>query len=463
MFYLLLPTVLVLFTPFSECSEHKTSVSDTLSSSVSHRSPNIDYKPTSPSDLPPTSTTWTKPRDITDKDHVTLSRRVTEYPRNDEDMVDRTIYVRGISEAFVILTREIELYVSRGHAKNYSLMGLQKNLKLKHLISVSDLLSKSEVHHDTLKLHFGQKLLLYNKAAYRFETWWTIKLCSDLNETFISKCRVVNIDANNVLINVPSDEIPKIILLHNKNISISNISGSASDDMQCFSRKYHLENTLRRTNCHHTSSHKYLLLTITSSTRLLLNTSTTSPHLFNSTSTTPLVTVYFNVLSVSQIISVNHQTTPTKLDVPVNLVRDRTSLLIEFTSSHFTHTSSNIYIESCSTYDGKSSRKKELCELTDRNVSLNTRSFRKLLPHENVILNLQTARSASYLLSYYPSEEAKIEKESKVVEVVTYDKRFLTSVCFNETLEGCRREVYYFTALGNASFDRKLLNEGKPL
>ena len=170
--------------------------------------------------------------------------------------------------------------------------------------------------------------------------------------------------------------------------------------------------------------------------------------------------MHFNVLSVSQIISVNLQSTPTELDVPVDLVRDRTSLLIEFTSSHFTYNSSNIYFESCSTYDGKSSRKQELCELTDRNVSLNTRSFRKLLPRENVILNLQTARGASYLLSYYPSEEAKIEKESKVVEVVTHDKRFLTSVCFNETLVGCRREVFYFTARGNASFDRKLLNDG---
>ncbi|KAL5267546.1 hypothetical protein ACHWQZ_G004547 [Mnemiopsis leidyi] len=446
MIWFLLP--LFLLTQPTDSSESDTSVTETPPLSVSYLSPNIDYKvnPTAASDLTPTSTTLTRPRGS----HVTQTRRVTEFPRNDEDMVDRTIYVRGISEAYIILKREVEIHVKRDGAINYSLTSLQKNFKLKHLINVFELLSNLELHHAELKLHFGQKLLLFNKAAHRFEKWWTIRKCSDLNENFISKCRVVNINSNDVMINIPSDETPKIILLHNKNTTFSGIESSSVDNIQCFNRKHYQEEiTLKSTNCHHTNSLNLLLLTITFESKLLLKTTNSS------------VTVYFNVLSVSQIISINPwaQSTPSSLVVPVNLVRDRTSLLIEFTSPHFAYSSSDVYVESCSTYDGKSSRTQELCELTHRNVSLNTRSVRKLLPRENVILNLQTARSATYLLSYYPSEAAKIEKELSMVEVVTSDKRFLTSVCFNNSLVGWQRMLFYFTSQGNASFDRKLLSD----
>jgi hypothetical protein len=191
---------------------------------------------------------------------------------------------------------------------------------------------------------------------------------------------------------------------------------------------------------------KYFLLTINSTASLLLFSYPSNPP----------DSIRFEVLEVSQIISIDPLNQTRKFHIKVDLDHDVTSLLLEFTSRG-TSPKPSIYLISCSTYDGRYGRKRDLCESTTRNISLHVRKMTKLRPGENIIMNIKTARSASYLLTYSFSSVNGSETSTKVkreVEILTLDRRYMGSACFNESLEGCEKSVSYPAQCWNTSFDR---------
>ncbi|XP_063685907.1 uncharacterized protein LOC134819734 [Bolinopsis microptera] len=354
---------------------------------------------------------------------VTKTRRVTEYPRNDEDRIDRTIYVNNIDEAFIILKREIEVYVGKNEL-NYSLIVLEERFEFRHLISISELNKMSNLHHGTIGLKFNQKLLLHNKFLHQFELWWVLRSCSHLPSIYINKCRVLPIESDDILINIATAEAPRTLLLRiNNTTKFTKITGISPNDVGCYCKEH--SSVVECSHCLGSASLEYLLLTIKSSSTL---------QLF-STSSTPPISIKFKLLDISRIISINCLSS-SKDYISIDLNHEKTSLLLEFTPRGISN-KTDITLLSCSTPDGRSTKK--LCQLTERNLSLPIRPMTKLLPHENIIMNIKTPRSASYVVTYYWSvSDNRPEKVTQVIE--TSDRRYMGSACFNSSLVGCERK-----------------------
>ena len=353
---------------------------------------------------------------------VTKTRRVTEYPRNDEDMIDRTIYVNNIDEAYIILKREIEVYVGNNGA-NYSLIVLEEMFEFRHLISISELNKMSDTQHGMVGLEFNQKLLLHNKFLRQFELWWVIRSCSHLPSIYSNKCRVIPIESDDILINIATAEAPRTILLRmNNSTKFTKMTGISAEDMDCYCKEHN--SVVKCSDCLGSASLEYLLLTIKfSSTLQLFSTSSRSP-----------TSIKFKLLDVSKIISINPFSS-SKHHISINLNHEKTSLLLEFTSRGISNKTA-ISLLSCSTPDGRSTVK--LCELTERSLPLPIRPKTKLLPNENIIMNINTPRSASYVVTYYWSVSGNHVKVTQVIE--TSDGRYMGSACFNSSLVGCERK-----------------------